>query len=437
MAPSAVIARHFLAADERDKAVFYLLEAARRADKKLAMDRAAELYRGALELLEPADDSPEASQNDVLRCRAWLGLAEGMRVVDRTDEALALIDRAQPVAERNGLLADLAAIHNLRGSLLFPRGDLDGCLHEQERACQLARRVGSPEREVKALSGLGDALYMRGRMISAFQQYDRCIHLCREHELLGMEAANLPMRGETRSYQHELREGARDCERAARIASRIGQARAEIVARLCAGQILVDLGELEKAWNELELAMAEARRLGARRFEPLAMVWLAKILAIEGARDEAEALIAETLDMCRASAFAFAGPMALGVLALTSRDADTRRRALTEAEDTLARGAVSQNYLFFYRDAMEASLADGHFDAVERFAAALDGYASEEPLPYTRFFAARGRALARTLGGETGDDIASTLADLCEEAHRVGFVIAARSLDEARDEVAG
>src|SRR5690606_16731431 len=58
----------------------------------------------------------EAAQDDADRCRAWIGLAAGMRMVDRYKEALDALDRAEAVAG-DGLALERARLHHLRGNL--------------------------------------------------------------------------------------------------------------------------------------------------------------------------------------------------------------------------------------------------------------------------------------------------------------------------------
>ena len=139
------------------------------------------------------------------RCRAQIGIAAAMRISDRIDEALPMLDAAEATAASLGLDAERAKIHYLRGSLYFPRGRVRESRAEQERALDFARRVGSPEAEALALSGLGDALYAEGRMRSAVEAFARCVDLAREHGYGRIEIANLPMLGFTRLLTGEVR----------------------------------------------------------------------------------------------------------------------------------------------------------------------------------------------------------------------------------------
>jgi serine/threonine protein kinase/tetratricopeptide (TPR) repeat protein len=433
LAAPALLARHWQAADEPERAAACLLEAARQAAGKLAFERAASLYRQVLALLPEA---PASRDQAALRCQAWLGLAEDMRIIDCTDEALILLERAEPLAAAHELVDELATLYSLRGNLLFPRGDLDGCLAAHEQARIYAERAGSPERAARALSGLGDAYYVRGQMIAAHEHFSRCIALCREHGLVDIEVANLAMRGMTRYYQNDLGAALRDCMDAATAAMWVGHQRAEIVARNgCTGWILTEMGRLAEARGEFETALDKARALGARRFEPNSLTWLAKIAALEGRRGEADELARRSLAICRETGFAFVGPMALGALALVTDSAETRAQAVAEAQAVLATGGASHNYLYFHRDAMDALLAVGDVAAVERMADALERYTRAEPLPWSRFFVARARVLCAWQRGRRDPDLVSELDFLRAQARMVGFFIAVRALDAARAEL--
>ena len=124
-----------------------------------------------------------------------LGLAEGLRVSEGLAEALELLDEAQQLAERHDLVPELARLHHLRGNILFPLGNIDGCREEHERGLGYARRSGSPEAEARALGGLADAAYAQGRMRTAFEQFSRCVALSREHGFGRIEVANRSMVG--------------------------------------------------------------------------------------------------------------------------------------------------------------------------------------------------------------------------------------------------
>ena len=426
---AAIIARHKAAAGQNIEAARYLVQAAQLANQQLASARATALYEEALALLPEATDDRDV---EILCCRVCTGLAEGMRIVDRNDEALTLLDRAQAIATRHELVEDLAAIHYMRGNLLFPRGDIQGCLAQHELALAYSQRAGTARSEARALSGLGDAYYMRGAIISAHAHFDRCIQVCRAHSYTGFEVANLSMRGLTKFYQNDLTTALEDGTAAATIAAEIGNERAEILARVGAVSCaLVEMNRLDRARDEAGRALDMARLHGTRRFEGNALLVLARLTALAGDRKTASELIEQSLAICRETGFAFVGPQALGAQARITEDPAVRERAFDEALRLLPKGCPSHNHLYFYRDAMEAALTVGDFDTVDRFATALEEYTRAEPLPWSSFFVARGRALCAHARGERSDEQAKALRDLLAESRRVGLEEASLSLARA------
>jgi hypothetical protein len=125
------------------------------------------------------------------------------------------------------------------------------------------------------------------------------------------------------------------------------------------------------------------------------------------------------------------GPEMLSALAVATDDPATREAALCEGEAILLSGCPSHNYLFFYRDAIDASLAAGAWDEAERYAAALKDYTRPEPLPWADFAIARGRALAKWGRGQRQADAAAELHRIAAEAERVGLRAGLPALHQA------
>jgi hypothetical protein len=127
----------------------------------------------------------------------------------------------------------------------------------------------------------------------------------------------------------------------------------------------------------------------------------------------------------------FHGAYVLGVVALTTADPGVRRRAMREAEDILRSGCVGHNYFWFYRDAIETCLNAGEWDEAERFAAALESYTREEPLPWSDFYITRARALASVGRGKADERTTAALERLNDQALEVGLKSAFPALDRA------
>ena len=115
------------------------------------------------------------------------------------------------------------------------------------------------------------------------------------------------------------------------------------------------------------------------------------------------------------------GPMGLQArgLALTTDDPRVRSDALAEGEVLLAAGSASHNHLQFRRDAIDASLDTEDWSGAELHSDALETYTREEPLRWSGFFVARGRALAAYGRGRRNAALMVKLADLREEGKRL------------------
>ncbi|NOX76561.1 MAG: protein kinase [Gammaproteobacteria bacterium] len=379
------------------------------------VDDARSHYQAVLAL--PADNP--------LYCRAWLGLAECADLSDDFSTALAALGQAQTLVEsdddRDDLLA-LARIHYLRGNLYFPRGDIEACLAQQQLAQDYARQAGCAEYEARALSGLGDAHYAAGRMLSACTVFERCLTLCETHSLGQVEAANRFMLGTVRIYRNEADAALRDALASAELAVRVGDIRAEIVSRLTAGWIFIDRAETAAAREQAETALQLANDLGAGRFQAFLQESLARILLAEGEKTAAQALARQALATSREMGMSFIGPWILGTLALATDDEPTRDAALEEGETLLREGCVGHNYYRFYRAAMEASLAREAWDEAERYADLLADYTRDEAPPWALFFIRYTRALAAV--GRAGLTAAqrSELLSLRSEAREAGLI---------------
>jgi tetratricopeptide (TPR) repeat protein len=371
------------------------------------------------------------ADDDIQRCRAWIGQGEGMRLIDQYQDALSLLEKAEKAATDNPLTAELAQIHHLRGNLYFPLGDLAGCLREHGASLSCARAAGLPEAEARALGGLGDAHYLSGRLRTAYDSFRRCVDLCRQYGLGHVEVANLPMVGWIETYTETLDRALETAAAAADMARKGSHHRAESQARSLVGFIKMEMGAFAEAREQMNLALDLSRKLKARRFEAHFLCDLAKLAHTQGHRADASKLVEQALSICRDTGMNYIGPTVLGCHARIADDSQTRKRALDEGESILRKGCASHNYFWFYRDAIEVCLNTGDWNAVERYAAALENYTRVEPLPWSDFFVARGRVLA-AWGRELRDDaLIATLRQLSGEAHRIGIELAGRELDDA------
>lgn len=376
------------------------------------------------------EESLRSATHDLERCQAQIGLARGMRIADRLDEALAMLDAAETIATNQQRDIELAWIHHLRGNFYFPLGRVEGCAAEHARALEHARRGRSDELETRALGGLGDAAYAQGRMASAFRNFNACVELCRAHGYGRIEVANRSMIGHCLFYLNRFEEALESSREAMSLARRGGHQRAEIIAANAIRLLWFMLDADAVNANE-DRTMELVRQIGAQRFEAEVFIARGFILALAGHRSEALDLTRRGIESARKTGIQFLGPDFLGRLAILTEDDAERRSALAEAEELLDSGSVGHNHLRFHRHAIEASLNAGAWDEAQRYAQALEDYTRPEPLPWADFWIWWGRALAALGRNPTNPAAVEDVKRVLKEARRIGMRPAIPALQSA------
>ncbi len=330
---------------------------------------------------------------------AWIGIASTLRIMDRHEEALEALEHAETALGDCADLETRARIHTLRGNLCFPLGRLDACMQAHERAHHYALQAQSHVEIARALSGLGDAHYQRGAMETARRHFAQCIQEARDHGLVGVLLANLPMLGITSRYCGDAAASQESCREGLELARRIGDVRGELVALLTMASGTLMQAELEDSRNHSLQAIKLAKQLGARRFEAECIGMVASTMLAE---DPAKALqlTKEALLLGRETGMTYCGPMLLSMVARLTPDGPERAGALAEGEELLAAGCVSHSYFEFYGNAIDAGLQDRDWKSVRKYAASLEAYTSAEPLAWTDMLIKRARLLADA--GEKG-----------------------------------
>lgn len=325
----------------------------------------------------------QAAGDDGQHIHASIGLARVLNMLDELDREERELDDVHPLAEAEGDHAALADICYLKGNIDFPRGNYAQSRRYHGKALEHARLSGETRTEIQALSGLGDAHYAEGRMLSTLRNFAHCVALCRRHGHPDLEAANLFMLGTARIYTNETGKALDDCLNAADLGRRVGNRRAEIVARLTAGWILLSRAAHEAAAREIDTALEIARTMGANRFEAFLLESQARAELIAGEPEKARNTIRTAWHLVqRFSLYRFIGPWVLGTLALLEEHDDERRRALERGSALLDEGCVGHNWYRFLVAAAEACLLHGDADGARRHARRLAGYATEEPCPW-------------------------------------------------------
>jgi class 3 adenylate cyclase/tetratricopeptide (TPR) repeat protein len=451
-------AEHFDRAGDENAPMAYLVAASEQA-QQFHYERALELVVRGLEIAPEAvrydlkllqgellrnlgslpdsiaayQEAAKLAPGDPERCRAWIGVAEGLRITDELDELVDLLARAESLAAAHDMSPEIARILQLQAGAHYMRGEVADSLRANEKAIKHARDAGSAELEAQALSGLADAEFLRARMISANGHYHACIELARAHGFGRIVASNLAMKANTLFFMNENEAAAVEYRAAIELAVKARQPRAEMLALAEAGFYMGEAGHFEdsRVWSGKCLEMA--RRLGSRLFRVVALHGLAAAALHDGNRAEADAFIREAIDVMGNGDFVelMMGPIIHAKAACVTEDPKRCREALQRAEGLLGDHSHSYSYLCFYQDALDVSLTLADWEEVARYIAALEDYTSAEPLPWGDLLIARARALSAHGQGARDKATMRDLQHVYEEAKRVNLRTAVPALEAA------
>ena len=374
-------------------------------------------------------DLARETADGLARCRALIGVASCVRLLGGAEEGLAALKEAERLAEERQARRELADIHYYFGALLFSSADVADCLRHHGRSHEFALAARDAECEARALSGLGDAHYGRGHMRLALEHFQRCRTLCRQFGFGRIEVGSTHMIGAIRRYLSEWRQAIDDLQDAAATAAKVSAFRTYMVAFNILGEVLADCGRHDEAREKLLEALRLAESFDNPRYRAYVLYELGRAHFCAGDADASAKALEEALAFSRKTDMRFIGPRILATLALV--DEGRRASALAEGESVIKRGCLAHNFLWYYRDAIEAHLRSRDLDKVRSCAAVLTDFTAADPLPWSQFFIDRGFALADYAAGRRDPALNEILQRLERQADDLGLVSAAPEISAA------
>lgn len=398
----------------------------------LKLGRALSSRGQSLDAIAAFERAVRAAEDDVSRARAEIALASALRVVERSDDAFALLATAEARLENTEAWSDLADLWSLRGNLHFPKAEITECRAAHEQALVFAEKSGSVDHIARALGGIGDAAYASGTLHHAIWAFNRCVELAEAHGRLSIVAANRNMRAIALLFAGPVAGLEPEAEAAIAAARRIGHARAEIIACHAAMCIRLFSGKPAEVIPYFDRAQLLSERIGAKRFIAENLAFHGEALRQLGRLAEARDQLEAALALSRETGPHYIGPLVIGYLARVSSGDPARRRALIEEGVALvATGRLAHNLLFFFMNAIDCSLEDGDLDAARRHTKALEDGFREDPLPFVDFLVARARALIRHHEDAAGPNVRDALRRAAEHGRSLGYLALLPELEAA------
>jgi tetratricopeptide (TPR) repeat protein len=346
----------------------------------------------------------ELAGDDLLRCQASMGIAAGYRVTGEFASAMQALGEAQPIAERLELTIERSRIHHMQGNLYFSQGRIAECDEQHVLALQFAEQSSDPQSRARALSGLGDARYAQGLMASALEYFRSCVALCEDQ--IRISGPNRCMIGHCLWYANQLDAAVAEAYSVCDDAQRFGVVPVQVFAQATLAQVLTEAGRFEEASASVAKALERARHAGSRRYEATVLSFSAEHNLRRGDRTQARKDLELALELARQTGLGFIGAALQGRLARVADSAEERAAHLAEGEALLKATGLAHNYLWFYRDAIESSLAARDWTCALHYAELLERKFPVEILPWVELMAERARAIAAA--ATIGKDAATT-----------------------------
>ncbi|HEX4496063.1 MAG TPA: CHAT domain-containing protein [Thermoanaerobaculia bacterium] len=245
---------------------------------QLALDQ-GDVQRAVTLLLESAgkarkagDKLAEALTLDTLGT-AYLQIAESQTALQKYQEALALARAVSAVRLEAQIESDLG---NVYGQL----GESEAALKPLRQALEIHRRLGARAEEARVLINLGDAFLSLERFAEARQSFDHSLAVARAIKDEDTECFVLGRQAGMFLNLNQPAKGLEPAEEAMRLAA--GFPSRELGAIYTLGKIHRDTGELRQAREELDRALALARKKGERGLEADIDLSLAKLEQRQG-----------------------------------------------------------------------------------------------------------------------------------------------------------
>lgn len=360
------------------------------------------------------------------KVEALLLNANALNTLDRFDSALVSLVQAEEIANQFSMPSKLARIYYLKGNFFFPKGDIDVCSHNHKQALEYAKQARDLEMQARALGGLCDAAYAGGKMYSAYGYVRECLEISENHDFKTVIASNLFMLGTVRIYQNQSKQALRDTLNGIELTRLVGHSRAEIVSRLTAAWVYLDMLELSEAKYQIHAAISLAKNVGAKRFIPFLQESLARAEYLEGNYDAAAAVIEEAIPQVEIlSAQQFIGPWVYATAALVGNNKEVTKSYLAKGDELLADGCIGHNYFRFYVLAMESCIRWQMWAELDYYKQQLIDYTREEPTPWSQYYIQRATLILKS---QTEDVSQGDVRSLILQAQEAGLLSSVNAL---------
>jgi tetratricopeptide (TPR) repeat protein len=291
------LAHHAVRGEVWDKAVTYCQQAGTRAHDRAAFREAVASFEQALQALAHL---PEDRDTRALALDLRLVLVGVLGTLGEHGRRLALLGEAEVLAMACDDRTRLGQVLTRLGQVYRMRGDHEGAIAVGRRALALATVLGDSALQVQASYFLGQAYAIIG-------DFGRAAELLRWSMEEGDKASGQPSTARIGSQARLARllgalgafaEGRRHGEEALRLATLAGRGLTPIMAHGCLGHLSLTQGDLARAIQVLERALALCHASGAQTWLQTIAGSLGFAYGLQGRLAEGRVLLEEGISDC-------------------------------------------------------------------------------------------------------------------------------------------
>ena len=269
-------------------------------------------------------------------------------------------------------------------------------------------------------------------MSHAVDAFVRCVEAAREAGLGRTEVANAPMVAICRLFDLDIEGMLESAEQAIALARRVGQLRPEMIAQHAIMQAGVESGRFELVPPAVERGQFIGHEIGAVRFGPENLIFLADMQERAGDLAAARETGRRALETLRATGSpAFIGPAVLAISARLAPDRQSALACIVEAEKFLAGTGLAHNHFYIRREGIDLGWVWRDVGMIRTHAAALAEFVGDDRSAWPAFVLERAEILMQAIDGRRDEAWKARLAALRKTAAARQLVVFDRALAQA------
>lgn len=274
---AAELARHYLAADDLEHALWYTIEAGNQSWSSLAISDAGRYYQQAEEIIERLGSAPLEGDTPVLQMAA-LGLqVEGMKLAEyhlnfgcmciqqgKVEKARLELDQAFGFGKQLDSNSLMGRALTAMAELCHVLGDYATGMEHAADALDLLRQTGDNAGEIKALIAIAASHNFQGQYAQSRNVYEMVLDLAKAAGDRLSEAGALWGVGQSLYQQGHYESALKYGEQSLVITREIGDRLGERRSLSLIGGVHLDLGNYDEALKYFESALRVVRGVGYR-----------------------------------------------------------------------------------------------------------------------------------------------------------------------------